>query len=169
MVSADGAPGRCLWGTQDSVYGSSLNPGEEAARSGSKNRPRGHQSTPTPINQAGLPGSRGPWRQYDRALQSVCLCVAFFFFFLVVFMGLLGRGPEKVHPSWGGQGRRVHFSVCSYLYFLVALLAKQAGFPCPGPRLPLPAPCVPSTVCTQAGKPWSLWALTTRQPSLNLA
>lgn len=85
MVSADGTPGRCLWGTQDSVYESSLNPGEEAARSGSKNRLRGHHSTPTPINQAGLPGSRGPWRHYDRALQSVCLCVAFFLLLLYLW------------------------------------------------------------------------------------
>lgn len=53
-------------------------------------------------------------------------------------MGLLGRGLEKVHPSWGGQGRRIHFSVCSFLYFLVALLAKQAGFRVQAPVSPSP-------------------------------
>uniref|UniRef100_A0A2K5LL32 Uncharacterized protein n=1 Tax=Cercocebus atys TaxID=9531 RepID=A0A2K5LL32_CERAT len=64
--------------------------------------------------------------EYDRALQSVCVIICDFFFFFV-FMG----------PKEGlGRAKQTDPVFCVFLplYFLVALLTKQAGLPCPRPH-----------------------------------
>uniref|UniRef100_A0A2K6QC72 Uncharacterized protein n=1 Tax=Rhinopithecus roxellana TaxID=61622 RepID=A0A2K6QC72_RHIRO len=61
--------------------------------------------------------------EYDRALQSVCVIICDFFFFFFC-TPQLGRA-KQMDPV---------FCVFLPLYFLVALLTKQAGLPCPRPH-----------------------------------
>ena len=81
---------------------------------------------------------------------------------LACVYGAPRKGLGEGTPQLGeGKASWPVFHVSLPLYFLAALLAKQAGFP-------MPRAC-PSPVQTQAGKPQSPWALKTRQPPLNLA
>lgn len=80
--------------------------------------------------------------EYDRALQSVYVIICDLFP-LPVFTGLLGRGLERVRPSWGGKSQLV-----CYLCVLTSVIAySPAGKASWLPRVQDPGP--PRCVYTQ--------------------
>lgn len=70
-----------------------------------------------PLHRHPLPTHRGPWRQQGRALWSVCPTVCGLFLRLCLGGSSGGAGEGRAEDS---------FSLCSYLRFRAAPLAKQA-------------------------------------------
>uniref|UniRef100_A0A2I3FX84 Uncharacterized protein n=1 Tax=Nomascus leucogenys TaxID=61853 RepID=A0A2I3FX84_NOMLE len=65
--------------------------------------------------------------------STICLCNYFCFFFLYLWGPR--KGPGEGTPQLG-RAKQMDPVFCVFLplYFLVALLTKQAGLPCPRPH-----------------------------------